>query len=191
MAFRSWHSRSPSIPAYAGEPGGYCRRPPDSHVYPRVCGGTRHHPGPVQSGHRLSPRMQGNPAFRLAGGEGRTSIPAYAGEPVPVMADLLGRGVYPRVCGGTATRTSPKTARPVYPRVCGGTVTSPPYDNLRQRLSPRMRGNPARIRVQVRQSPSIPAYAGEPPAPQPIQARRWSIPAYGGEPGRRPSPHPR
>ena len=131
-----------SIPAYAGEPQYFPAYDVCRIVYPRVCGGTtlQSPDGAYEAG--LSPRMRGN---RYAAGNGQRrkgSIPAYAGEP-----ESPGTG---------------KERTAVYPRVCGGTVTSPPYDNLRQGLSPRMRGNLADGLVALRYHGSIPAYAGEP-----------------------------
>ena len=92
---------SGSIPAYAGEPNGYCHLAGAATVYPRVCGGTPLTPSlhPLAIG--LSPRMRGNrrcPRFQQALAR---SIPAYAGEPVNQVPRGKRCEVYPRVCGGT------------------------------------------------------------------------------------------
>ena len=71
------------------------------------------------------------------------SIPARAGEPLPVAATSIGKWVYPRACGGTTggsneqlailglsprvrgnriERHGTKIGNRVYPRACGGTL---------------------------------------------------------------------
>ena len=70
------------------------------------------------------------------------SIPACAGEPVPPPTAVPTGGVYPRVCGGTDL---------------AGTVLE-----LRQGLSPRVRGNLSWSRSELTRLGSIPACAGEP-----------------------------
>ena len=134
-----------SIPAYAGEPIRTASSPTPPEVYPRVCGGT----SPASAGYHctpgLSPRMRGNhdPQAAPAGRTG--SIPAYAGEPSSNNQCMAGNMVYPRVCGGTH-----------------GGLPLWPYSNG---LSPRMRGNQAAMQAGSVRMRSIPAYAGEPPAP--------------------------
>ena len=134
-----------SIPAYAGEPVAASAGWLANKVYPRVCGGTGLGvTGSIQL-NGLSPRMRGN---RTAGGprsSWRGSIPAYAGEPA---------------AGGCPARR-----RWVYPRVCGGTLSAPPSLCHLTGLSPRMRGNPTGVGIGISERRSIPAYAGEPPAP--------------------------
>ena len=133
-----------SIPAYAGEPGqaGVHQRP--DRVYPRVCGGTLRRWGMAIRDEGLSPRMRGNRARRAGFQFCQWSIPAYAGEPLaPQPAPGVAR-VYPRVCGGTSARRRAFTAS--------------------RGLSPRMRGNRAKIEFSAAGLRSIPAYAGEPPA---------------------------
>ena len=87
--------------------------------------------------------MRGNPRPPVSHRCKRGSIPAYAGEPCSPGATAARQGVYPRVCGGT----------------CGHI----PAPMRRLGLSPRMRGNPARVAGAGRRPGSIPAYAGEPP----------------------------
>ena len=136
-AGRKW-----SIPACAGEPAaGVGNRPPPT-VYPRVCGGTG---GGVRGwgGCRgLSPRVRGNPPFRLVEATREGSIPACAGEPRSAGRPCAMTPVYPRVCGGTYCKIS--------------IVTSPVG------LSPRVRGNPIQPSADDGRGGSIPACAGEP-----------------------------
>ena len=90
-----------SIPACAGEPRADCRHCRYAEVYPRVCGGTHHCEGVTTAFAGLSPRVRGNPLYRLRSGECRRSIPACAGEPEGGPVRRRRRQVYPRVCGGT------------------------------------------------------------------------------------------
>ena len=71
-------------------------------VYPRVCGGTgywlyRHRATP-----RLSPRMRGNRVRAGGSASKRTSIPAYAGEPLGILIvtprTIFAKGMAPRRC---------------------------------------------------------------------------------------------
>ena len=90
-----------SIPACAGEPEAFRRRGDSAGVYPRVCGGTRHHPVPPRGFSGLSPRVRGNLTQVGAGQGALRSIPACAGEPRAVILSSPVVRVYPRVCGGT------------------------------------------------------------------------------------------
>ena len=72
------------------------------------------------------------------------SIPAWAGEPVPVPMQPHAERVYPRVGGGTGS----------------GSLQSKPGRGL----SPRGRGNRRESLVNSRDCRSIPAWAGEPAA---------------------------
>ena len=91
-----------SIPAYAGEPGGWSRGGAVGQVYPRVCGGTAGGKPWSRNASGLSPRMRGNPAAGVVGIAIARSIPAYAGEPLGCPPIQVVGQVYPRVCGGTA-----------------------------------------------------------------------------------------
>ncbi len=131
-----------SIPACAGEPG--CPQPAarGRAVYPRVCGGTVHHGTIAPGASGLSPRVRGNlkaarPVFADSG-----SIPACAGEPLPLASVVVVWRVYPRVCGGTTP------ARFVRGEGHG--------------LSPRVRGNLSACFDAWQDLGSIPACAGEP-----------------------------
>ena len=152
--------RRRSIPAYAGEPARVFVSEPVRKVYPRVCGGTRAYRAYRAYHFGLSPRMRGNPIlggmrYGIIG-----SIPAYAGEPRAFWAFRTLPAVYPRVCGGTAS--------PI--RALQG----------RHGLSPRMRGN--LVAAQMRNAPvgSIPAYAGEPLPPPPLDGRATVYPRVCG-----------
>ena len=133
---------SGSIPACAGEPA---RQSPTStapRVYPRVCGGTNSQTYRLHLTEGLSPRVRGNPgAARCLLGHGG-SIPACAGEP--------------------SARSCWPLRRRVYPRVCGGTLPVDAEGQAFEGLSPRVRGNPALVRVDAAGQGSIPACAGEP-----------------------------
>ena len=116
-------------------------------VYPRVCGGTSRRRSRRTRGGGLSPRVRGNPTIELPVANAKGSIPACAGEPITRGRSPGQPGVYPRVCGGTRTALS-------HPESASG-------------LSPRVRGNQS-DHPHVRASAgSIPACAGEPPAPKP------------------------
>ena len=71
-------------------------------VYPRERGGTHRqdHVHAVAPG--LSPRTRGNPGRWWTRPAYARSIPANAGEPLPVRRAMLLCGVYPRERGGTA-----------------------------------------------------------------------------------------
>ena len=96
--------RNRSIPACAGEPPEFPVRPPQSPVYPRVCGGTMAVQAPVHLGGGLSPRVRGNLAWAQQGAGVLRSIPACAGEPGCPIDRIAAFAVYPRVCGGTPFR---------------------------------------------------------------------------------------
>ena len=143
---RSWRVLGKgSIPACAGEPSTTLRTIFRKKVYPRVCGGTQFMPNYVLHDEGLSPRVRGNlPGTSLS--EGRSgSIPACAGEP--------------------DRRRLRQPAVEVYPRVCGGTAWCPACCQVSRGLSPRVRGNPRRLRQFARRPRSIPACAGEPTSP--------------------------
>ena len=111
-------------------------------VYPRVYGGTLLRHVNIQSVWGLSPRVRGNlraPGSRIPC-DG--SIPACTGEP--------SRG------------ESRDRASRVYPRVYGGTPPSGRSMKANAGLSPRVRGNPARLSVYPCMRRSIPACTGEP-----------------------------
>ena len=131
-----------SIPACAGEPPGAEPAPPPRRVYPRVCGGTSASSPVFDYDAGLSPRVRGNPGQRSPKIPGIGSIPACAGEPRQMAPWSPPAGVYPRVCGGTDAGLQ--------------------VGNLASGLSPRVRGNPARLNYQPDAVRSIPACAGEP-----------------------------
>ena len=103
----------------------------------------------------LSPRVRGNRGVSKRVPGCVRSIPACAGEPIPVdLIDWTG-GVYPRVCGGT----------------------QPGHDDVGspRGLSPRVRGNRGEGDTGTAPNGSIPACAGEPGRGS---ARIWSIAVY-------------
>ena len=134
-----------SIPARAGEPQERRRLHYIFRVYPRACGGTVYRGAKDNPKAGLSPRVRGN---RVAGSrrtDASGSIPARAGEPCRALSRPIRSRVYPRACGGTVPRIVPS-----YPI---------------EGLSPRVRGNLISIASPSRSDGSIPARAGEPPAP--------------------------
>ena len=90
----------------------------------------------------LSPRLRGNRHRQRQPIAAARSIPALAGEPAIPVNTLLAVTVYPRACGGTAD---------------SHIVTIPSSG-----LSPRLRGNHLRQKLNPRNKRSIPALAGEP-----------------------------
>ena len=134
--------RGGSIPACAGEPKSGHSMTSAPRVYPRVCGGTPASLRDAMLAAGLSPRVRGNLLAVVAPPGVCGSIPACAGEPLSFHIRKSVCRVYPRVCGGTDGGVQVGVA-------LGG-------------LSPRVRGNHARLRVPVRLSRSIPACAGEP-----------------------------
>ena len=107
--------------------------------------------------------MRGNRRQHLGARRDLGSIPACAGEPCPPCATVGAVKVYPRVCGGT---------NPLPDRKAG-----------QDGLSPRVRGNPGPECPDCPIPRSIPACAGEPPAP-PLRAvcRRVYPRVCGGTP---------
>ena len=93
-----------SIPASAGEPGGFWSSIPKLRVYPRKRGGTGGLSATDMAQVGLSPQARGNQCLDHGGSPVIGSIPASAGEP-----HVVGRGqdldrVYPRKRGGTSAR---------------------------------------------------------------------------------------
>ena len=130
-----------SIPACAGEAP--FRRPPraTAAVYPRVCGGSGQKWLSEGNGKGLSPRVRGKPARPVEQGLVLGSIPACAGEALPLIA---GSG-----------------AGEVYPRVCGGSDSCQEKNSEQRGLSPRVRGKPPEAPPGPARRRSIPACAGE------------------------------
>ena len=137
-------TRSRSIPASAGEPGGRRSRAATAAVYPRECGGTRQAIADVEPNEGLSPRVRGNRQGGAGAGSQSGSIPASAGEPTHLREVVAQGRVYPRECGGT---------QPASTHIGAGFG-----------LSPRVRGNRLASARMGHQRGSIPASAGEPPA---------------------------
>ena len=154
-----------SIPACAGEPGGFCFRFTPRWVYPRVCGGTAVADEPLATARGLSPRVRGNRHQRISAFQSVRSIPACAGEPTGI------RGA--------------KSITEVYPRVCGGTGQEGGYRMTDEGLSPRVRGNLLLGFPNAVPKRSIPACAGEPPPLRPARFRTSVYPRVCG--GTRPA----
>ena len=107
-----------------------------------MCGGTNEETGEYDLNQGLSPRVRGNRSLWVTLMNCKRSIPACAGEPVP--------------------RCGRKCQSPVYPRVCGGTAMPMKASLAWMGLSPRVRGNHARVPLWKVDGGSIPACAGEP-----------------------------
>ena len=130
-----------SIPAWAGETvyGGAERQLRG--VYPRVGGGNR---APVNTevyNDGLSPRGRGKHSAMRQRTAPTRSIPAWAGETIPIAAYRAEAGVYPRVGGGNKSRL-------------GGVLST-------SGLSPRGRGKLRDQPEELERLRSIPAWAGE------------------------------
>ena len=111
-----------SIPAWAGEPACSLISVGTRRVYPRVGGGTASTSARKAAVSGLSPRGRGNLDKVIWHIVHRRSIPAWAGEPLPLCLQLQVGQVYPRVGGGTFATMSTASGR--------------------AGLSPRGRGNP-------------------------------------------------
>ena len=164
---RRRNSRRRSIPACAGEPWSRSAASSLHKVYPRVCGGTGRWYAEGRRGRGLSPRVRGNPRRNSADERHIGSIPACAGEPLPLRR--MGRG------------------RKVYPRVCGGTYPAPWWPPGGKGLSPRVRGNPSQQERPVTSARSIPACAGEPSRVSPARGTSRVYPRVCGGTGARKS----
>ncbi len=131
-----------SIPARAGQPGGWTAWGTRSRVYPRACGATSVRNCRPSAEWGLSPRVRGNHIRSRSHRRNLGSIPARAGQPIGAAIGLNGSEVYPRACG--ATLQAAGLAPPI-----GG-------------LSPRVRGNRRRAGKSPDVGGSIPARAGQP-----------------------------
>ena len=131
-----------SIPAHAGEPSHTTKRKTSRQVYPRPRGGTGLYSRISSAQPGLSPPTRGNPNHHLGAYIIRWSIPAHAGEPIPVTLIPVSARVYPRPRGGTSLPTN--------------------AGNARSGLSPPTRGNHVGDRRRRARRGSIPAHAGEP-----------------------------
>ena len=131
-----------SIPASAGQPRVGLHRSIRPWVYPRECGATLSVASRTSLSTGLSPRVRGNPKKCQTSQLYLGSIPASAGQPIPLGHQRSFPSVYPRECGATSDGQGPG-------RVGAG-------------LSPRVRGNlPGRAHPCQKRG-SIPASAGQP-----------------------------
>ena len=152
-----------SIPAGAGEPAPHRPARAPARVYPRGCGGAQWPPMWSLTAWGLSPRVRGSRCSPGLAADRSWSIPAGAGEPCRCARCSPGRRVYPRGCGGAQCQCRPS--------------------GRRWGLSPRVRGSQDMGRAARRFTGSIPAGAGEPPAPSPPSADPWVYPrGCGGAP---------
>ena len=131
-----------SIPARAGKPRLSRSIPAGVKVYPRPCGETFRRDARALCATGLSPPVRGNHSRALTNIVTPRSIPARAGKPRT-----------PKQCAGH---------RRVYPRPCGETRRRPPHPPSLRGLSPPVRGNPRRNKVEYVNFRSIPARAGKP-----------------------------
>ena len=140
-----------SIPACAGEPRTRCRCSSPGRVHPRVCGGATQEQTASPSPDGPSPRVRGSRGGASDVHAELGSIPACAGEPLPLACTKSRKGVHPRVCGGAGPMPSLRaSARGPSPRVRGS-----------------QRG-PGRVELG---EGSIPACAGEPRPRRPWRSR--------------------
>ena len=93
--------------------------------------------------------------------------------------------VYPRMRGGTGGESPTWDGGWVYPCACGGTESLEGIDEAFGGLSPRVRGNQARVVHDVAETRSIPARAGEPPGRRGRRAPSRAYPRACGEPLRK------
>ncbi len=131
-----------SIPAYAGEPAARGARRRRCWVHPRLRGGAADRVMEFRKSMGPSPPTRGSLRPREIRGQGGGSIPAYAGEPMPVGWMAPARSVHPRLRGGADSDLHGK-----------GAARGP---------SPPTRGSPTSPSPAHAPTGSIPAYAGEP-----------------------------
>ncbi len=169
-----------SIPAHAGEPSSCSAASDGRRVHPRARGGAARMRGSATTPKGPSPRTRGSRLAHVPQQVVIGSIPAHAGEPPWTWRRAPARRVHPRARGGAS------------PLSCQISPSRGP--------SPRTRGS-LRIEHAGRAAAgSIPAHAGEPPAPPEADPRGGVHPrARGGacsavprrRRGRGPSPRTR
>ena len=139
----------------AGAPG---RRPP---VHPRVCGERRLDVVGSENNAGSSPRVRGTPRLLPFVGRSERFIPA---------------------CAGNAQRRRIRHRhRPVHPRVCGERGDKGIQGSGESGSSPRVRGTPVRLVVEIQRLRFIPACAGNASAPRSAQLLRAVHPRLCGE----------
>ena len=89
------------------------------------------------------------------------SIPAHAGETIPVDGGWHLTTVHPRACGGNSVCTRKDASCRGPSRACGGNSFSARHSSSTNGPSPRMRGKRKRAGHRVDRRGSIPAHAGE------------------------------
>ena len=150
-------------------------------VHPRVCGESGGDPASMSSWSGPSPRVRGiHP--RLPAHQGRRgSIPACAGNPGRGRSTGRRSRVHPRVCGESTCSSDPFQVNGVHPRVCGESGLDDDARLAAEGPSPRVRGIPRAAVATVSLAGSIPACAGNPPAPAAVRHRRGVHPRVCGE----------
>ena len=137
-----------SIPASAGQPEKGRISPSQAWVYPRECGAATRWGGCDARSRGLSPRVRGSPIEEISQMFRGGSIPASAGQPIPIGGALCAIRVYPRECGAASQRLF--------------------LEHAAEGLSPRVRGSHQLRRVEGHAPGSIPASAGQPFSRHPI-----------------------
>ena len=107
-----------------------------------MCGATSDRETESRAAAGLSPRVRGNLDVERIAIIGRRPIPACAGQPGKRKLARRDGAAYPRVCGAT------QNASVKYGAACG--------------LSPRVRGNLGKSRIDNARDRPIPACAGQP-----------------------------
>jgi len=156
-----------SIPACAGEADRRCGSDASRWVDPRVRGGSERAARIIERLAGRSPRARGKRSPRGRTARRPRSIPACAGEAVPIGSNVQRAPVDPRVRGGSCARLL------LEPRARG--------------RSPRARGKPRLDMIQGVMARSIPACAGEAYARVATNADRRVDPRVRGGSGSRRS----
>ncbi len=198
------------IPACTGEPFTSRGGSSGKWVYPRVYGGTASGRSRMTRHHGLSPRVRGNLQVEVVRLNKRSLSPRVRGNPHFTPPRLGPFSLSPRVRGNRRAQkggeNNPEsipacTGEPllrvsfyrsmrVYPRVYGGTSMAFRSVSREPGLSPRVRGNRIRLRLDRRYGGSIPACTGEPSWPGNPSRRSGVYPrVYGGTPGGEPRLH--
>ena len=136
-------------------------------VHPRASGGALLPVWPNRYTLGPSPRERGSPARRVRCGYPRGSIPARAGEPPRCRWRSSRTRVHPRASGGAGGELIWASAQHrVHPRASGGAARRSASQLNSTGPSPRERGSRSALRIAAQLNGSIPARAGEPPAPR-------------------------
>ena len=132
-----------NIPAYAGKTHAHANPNPSATEHPRVCGENGFGVAFWVGLWGTSPRMRGKRKPWWGSPTTVRNIPAYAGKTITPCFSPSTSTEHPRVCGENETELV------VHLLVCG--------------TSPRMRGKPYHLAINVHILRNIPAYAGKTP----------------------------